>query len=96
MCIFILAFLSLICLLWLSGYRIDEVKTCRSFWGSLLNAYTQSVLILTCHKIIITKCTVLKKDDPCCGNSQWNGLPMGFEFTVAMPVHMPLGFVTFV
>ena len=32
-------------------------------------------------------------DDPCCGNPQWNGLPMGFEFTIGLSMHMPMGFV---
>ena len=45
-CIFILVYLFLICLLWLSGYSIDEVKACRSVWVSLLHTYPQSVLIL--------------------------------------------------
>ena len=72
-----------------------KLRHCRCVWGSQLNTYPQSVLYLTCCRRIITNCTVLKKDDPCCGNSQWNGLPMGFEFTIGMSLHMPMGFVLF-
>ena len=30
--------------------------------------------------------------DPCCGNSEWNGLLMGFHFTIGISVDMPMGF----
>ena len=86
-CVFILVFLFLFCLLWLSGYSIDEVKASRCVWGSQLHTYPQSVLYLACHRRIFTNCTVLKKDDPCCGNSLWNGLPMGFVFLFCIKLH---------
>ena len=46
-----------------------NLRHCRSVWGSLLHTYPQSVLYLSCRRRTITKCTVLQKDNPCCGNS---------------------------
>ena len=46
-----------------------KLRHCCCVWGSQLNTYPQSVLYLTCCRMIITNGTVLKKDDPCCGNS---------------------------
>ena len=65
-----------------------KLRHSRSIWGSLLHTYPQSLLYLTCHRRIITKCTVPKKNDPCCGNSHWNGLPKGSEFTIVMSTHI--------
>ena len=48
---------------------LAKLSHSRSVWGSLLHTYPQSLLYLTCRRRIITKCTVLKKDDHCCGNS---------------------------
>ena len=48
---------------------LAKLRHSRSVWGSLLHMYPQSLLYLTCRRKIITKCTGLKKDDACCGNS---------------------------
>ena len=72
---------------------LTKLRHSHSVWGSLFHTYPQSFLYLTCRRRTIAKCTVLKNDDPCCGNSQWNGLPMGFEFTIGIFLHMPKGFV---
>ena len=61
-----------------------KLMHCRSVWGSIILTYPQSLFYLTCPSRIITKCTVLKKDNPCCGNFYWNGLSMGFQFTISM------------
>ena len=66
---------------------LAKLRHSPSAWGSLLHKYPQSLFYLTRHRRIITKCTVLKKDDPGCGNFLWNGLPMGFEFTISMPIN---------
>ena len=77
----------------LVNIALAKLRHSRSVWGSLSNTYLQSLLYLTCRRMLVTTCTVLKRDDPCCGNSLWNGLPMGFEFTIGRSMHLPMGFV---
>ena len=72
---------------------LAKLRQSRSVCGSLRRAYTQFLLYLTCRTKKNTKCTVVKKDDTCCGYSQWKGLPTGFEFTISMSMHMPMGFL---
>ena len=75
----------------LTDITLAKLGQGRSVWGSLLNTYPQSLLHLKCRRRIITKCTVLEKDDTCCGDSEWNHSRCAVS--LGMSMHMPLGFV---
>ena len=53
----------------LVDFALTKLRQRRIVWSSLLHTYPQSLLYPACRRKIITKCTNLKKDDPCCGNS---------------------------
>ena len=74
---------------------LAKLKHSPGVWVSLPHTHPLFLLYLTCRRRIVTKCTVLEKADPCCGESQWNGLPTSFQFTIGMSIDMPMGFVFF-